>query len=73
MASMTSMDHCYCGAHDTRAGASSAHSSDGLSDISGSLLLLPIVAMSDMTSDDYCYCWPRGTSRIAIGAQRHAV
>jgi hypothetical protein len=36
--------------------ATSPHNSDGLSDISGSLLLASIVAMSALTSDAHCYC-----------------
>jgi hypothetical protein len=49
------------GARGTRAVAASAHSSDGLPDISGPLLLSPTIAMGDMASDDHCYCWARGT------------
>jgi hypothetical protein len=38
-------------------GATSAHSSDEPSDISGLLLVPPTVAMGDMTIDDRCYYW----------------
>jgi hypothetical protein len=62
---MTSEDCCYCGARGTRAGATSTHSSDGLSNISGPLLLPPIVAMGNMTSHNHCYYWARGTHMIA--------
>jgi hypothetical protein len=39
MGSLTSVDHCYRGARGTRVGATSVHITDGLSDISGALLL----------------------------------
>jgi hypothetical protein len=38
-------------------GATSAHSCDEPSDISGLLLVPPTVAMGDMTIDDRCYYW----------------
>jgi hypothetical protein len=46
-------------------GATSAHSSDGPSDISGLLLLPPTVATVYLTSDDCCYCEARGTHMVA--------
>jgi hypothetical protein len=66
MSRMTSDDRCYCGAHGTREVAISAHSSDGLFEISEPLLLPQTIAIYDMTSDDRCYCWPRGTRAVAI-------
>jgi hypothetical protein len=45
--------------------ASSAHGSDGLSDISGPLLLPSIVAAGSMTSDDRYYSRARGT-RVGV-------
>jgi hypothetical protein len=45
MGYMTSDDHCYYWAHGTRAVATSPHSSDGRSDISGPLALAPTVEM----------------------------
>jgi hypothetical protein len=68
MGDMTSDDHCYSWAHDMRAGATNAHSSDGPSDISGLLLLPPTVATGDMTSDDRCYYWARGIHAVATDA-----
>jgi hypothetical protein len=65
---MTSDDHCYCRAHGTRAVATSAHSSDGLSDISGLLLLPPTAAMDNMILGDRCYYWAHGTHAAATGA-----
>jgi hypothetical protein len=56
------------GARGTRESATSAHSCDRASDISGPLLLALIVAMDDVTSDDHCYCWARGMCTVAIGA-----
>jgi hypothetical protein len=50
MGRMTSADHCYCGARGTREGATSAHSSDGPSNISGPLLLPPTMVMGRLTS-----------------------
>jgi hypothetical protein len=46
--------------------ASSAHSSDVPSDISGPLLLPHTVATCYMTLDDCCYCWARGMRVVAI-------
>jgi hypothetical protein len=43
----------------------SPNSSDGLSDISGSLLLPSIVAMGYMTSDDRCYYWACAMHSVA--------
>jgi hypothetical protein len=51
---LTLADRCYCGARGTRASATSSHSSNGSSDISGLLLLPPTVAIGDMTADDRC-------------------
>jgi hypothetical protein len=45
-----------CGECGTRAVAASVNSNDGQSDISGPLLLPPIIAMGSMTSDDHWYC-----------------
>jgi hypothetical protein len=42
-------------------GATSAHSSDGSSDISGPFLLPPTVATGYMTSEDHCYYGAHGT------------
>jgi hypothetical protein len=44
-----------------RVGASSAHSSDEPSDISGPLLLPSIMATDRLTSVGHCYCGARGT------------
>jgi hypothetical protein len=49
MGHMTSDDCCYYGARGTRVVATSAHSSDGLFDISGPLLLPKTVATGGMT------------------------
>jgi hypothetical protein len=62
---LTSATHRYCGARDTRAILTSPNSSDGSSDISGSLLLPSTVGMDYMTSDDRCYCWTHGTRVVA--------
>jgi hypothetical protein len=53
--------------HVARAVATSAHSSDMLSDISGPLLLPPTVATGDMTSGDRCYYCARGMRVVATG------
>jgi hypothetical protein len=55
MMSMTSDDRCYYGARGTCAGATSAHSSDGPSDISEPLLLPPTITTDYMTSGDRRY------------------
>jgi hypothetical protein len=52
---MTSEDRCYFGARGMCVGATSAHSNDGPSDISGPLLLQPKIAAGYMTSVDHCY------------------
>jgi hypothetical protein len=44
MGHMISVDRCYCGTRGTRVDATSAHNSDGPSDISGLLLLPPTMA-----------------------------
>jgi hypothetical protein len=59
MGHMTSDDCCCCGARGTCTVATSGHNNDGLSDISGPLLLPPKVATSNMTSHDHCYYWAR--------------
>jgi hypothetical protein len=68
MDGMTSDDCYYCGAHGTHAVATSAHSSDELSDISRPLLLAPTVGTGDMTLGDRCYYWAHGTRAVATGA-----
>jgi hypothetical protein len=68
MDGMTSDDCCYYGARGTHAVATSAHSSDELSDISRLLLLAPIVGTGDMTLGDRCYYWAHGTRVVATGA-----
>jgi hypothetical protein len=65
---MTLEDHCYCRARGTHTGATSAHISDGPSDISEPLLLPLTVAMGDITSYKCCYYWARGTCAAATGA-----
>jgi hypothetical protein len=64
MGHMTSADRCYCGASDTCVGATSAHSSDGPSDISRPLLLPPTMATDCLTSADRCYCGAHGTRTV---------
>jgi hypothetical protein len=54
MDTLTLVDRYYCGARGTHVGATSAHTNDGPSDISGPLLLPPTVATGDMTSNDRC-------------------
>jgi hypothetical protein len=49
-------------------GATSAHSSNGPSDINRSLLLPPTIATCSMTSDDHCSCWAHGTHVVGTGA-----
>jgi hypothetical protein len=70
MGCLTSADHCYCRAPDTRAGATSTHINDGPSDKSRSLLPPPTVATGDMTLDDRCYCWTHGTCTVATSTHR---
>jgi hypothetical protein len=65
---MTLEDRCYYRARGTRTGATSAHISDGPSDISEPLLLPLTVAMGDITSYACCYYWARGTRMAATGA-----
>jgi hypothetical protein len=60
--------HHYYEAHDTRAVVDSAHINGRPSDISGSLLLLSIIATDSMTSKDCCYCGARGTRVGATSA-----
>jgi hypothetical protein len=60
--------HRYCGTRGTRAVATSAHSNDGQSDISGPLLLPPTIATGSMTSEDRCYYVARGTRVVADNA-----
>jgi hypothetical protein len=62
---MTSDDRCYCETRGTHAVFTSPNSSDGLSDISRSLLLSSTVVMGYMTSDDRCYYWACGTRAVA--------
>jgi hypothetical protein len=62
---MTSDDRCYCGARGTRGVSTSSHTSDRLSDISGSLLLPPIVVTGYVTSDGRCYYWAHVTRAVA--------
>jgi hypothetical protein len=64
-------NRCYYGAHGMHAGATSAHISDGPSDISGPLLLPPTVATDDMTSDDCCCYWAHDTHAVATGAHNN--
>jgi hypothetical protein len=65
---LTSTDHCHCGAPGMCAGATSTHNNEGSSDINGPLLLPPTVATGDMTSDNHCYYWARGMHAVATGA-----
>jgi hypothetical protein len=62
---MTSDDSCYCWAHGTRGVSTSPHSSDGLYDNNGMLLLPPTVVMGNMTSNGHCYCWACATRAVA--------
>jgi hypothetical protein len=59
MGRMTSADHCYCGAHSIRAEATSAHSSNGSSDISRPLVLPSTITTGRMISVGYCYSHPQ--------------
>jgi hypothetical protein len=70
MGHMTLDDRCYYGACGMCAVSTSPRSSDGLSDISGAMLLPPIVVTGYMTSDDHCYYWARGTR--AVGTSHHS-
>jgi hypothetical protein len=68
MVSMTSENHFECGACGTSAVADNAHTSDGLYDISGPLLLPPTIVTCSMTSDDHWYCGTHGTRISATSA-----
>jgi hypothetical protein len=59
---------CYRGTRGTRAVATGVHSSDGESDISGPLLLPPIIATCSITSEDRCYCEACVTRVVADSA-----
>jgi hypothetical protein len=78
MGTLTSVDRCYCWICGTRTVATSAHTSNGHSDISdvtvvghvahAQLLLAPTAAMGTLTSVDLCTCWTCGTSTVAASA-----
>jgi hypothetical protein len=61
---MTSVDRCYCGTRDMHVGATSSHSSNGPSNISGPLLLPVTMAMGYLTSVSCCYHVARGMSAV---------
>jgi hypothetical protein len=63
----------YFGARGTRTVATSIHSSDELTDISGSLLLPPTIAMAMgyLTSEDYCYYGVCDTRVIATSTHNN--
>jgi hypothetical protein len=60
MGHMTSVDYFYFGTRGTRVGATSAQSSNGMSDISEPLLLPSTMAVGYLTSTGHCYCGAHG-------------
>jgi hypothetical protein len=64
MGYMTSDDRCYCWTRGTRVVATSFHSSEGRSDISGLSLLAPTVATDYLTSVVRWY-WTTNSDRLS--------